>query len=116
MNQSAGGLEQPDKSVEVLEKWALETAALLAPSLQGFDLKRVAIGLIQARGEQMQLISGQFAVGEAGMETKAISRRLNIDANGALAIQFADWNAWLQDVATKFAERILKETEIVVIQ
>ncbi len=99
------------ESIDMIERWAMQTAEKIAPGLFGLDLKRVAIGLIQARGEQMLTISGLFATGEAGMETKAIAKKLGCDANGALAIQFSDWNAWLQDIATKFAERVIAEEE-----
>ncbi len=104
------------ESIDMVERWAMQTAEKIAPGLFGLDLKRVAIGLIQARGEQCQLLSGLFATGEGGQETKMIASRLGCDANGALAIQFSDWNKWLQDVAAAFAERVIKETTVEIVQ
>lgn len=89
----------------------METAKQLCPGMEGTDLVRVAVGLIQARAKEASHYSGKFAVGEFKNEVLAIRRRLNTDTDGALSIIFSDRHQKLEKYATAWATKWLADQE-----
>jgi len=85
--------------LDVLERWAMETAAQIVPMLDGMDRLRVALALIQARATECRHSSGRFAMAEKG--TMFDSRQLSM--------AFGDRSEILEKFSNKVAERWLAQ-------
>lgn len=87
-----------DKKLPVLEAWAMDTAAALAPQLQGVDRVRIALGLIQARALECRHISGEYVIKAGSNQVIA-----------ALAIHLGDRSEKMERFAIKIAEKYAGE-------
>lgn len=94
-----------EEKLPALELWALDTARQLAPSLEGIDRLRLAIGLIQARAQECRHISGELTIGSA-----------QSPAARALAIHCYDRSAKLEEFGCAMAERGEEDQKPKVIQ
>jgi hypothetical protein len=100
-----------EKQVTAMEQWAMDTAAQLAPSLEGFDRVKIAIGLIQARATECLHYSGKFSVGNYLAAIAKDGARLGIPLEAAFALAFSDRHAGLERFAEQWAVRYLAEQE-----
>lgn len=89
----------------------METAKQLTPSLEGEALVRVAVGLIQARAKECLHFAGKFSVGNYLAAVIAEGHKLHIATEAAFALAFSDRHAMLEEYATQWATRWLKENE-----
>jgi hypothetical protein len=94
-----------EEKLPALEKWAMETAAQLAPELTGVDRLRVALGLLQARALECRHVGGTLLVQSS-----------QSPASRALALHLDDRSAKLEEFATKLAEKYFLEQSKVVLQ
>lgn len=97
-------LDKPQ--VPALEQWAMEFAALLAPSLEGIDRARIAVGLIQARATECKQQGGELYMKSPGIVDPGM-KRLVLN----LAVQWGDRHEKLEKFAMEMADRWIKSEE-----